>query len=342
MVVFPLIAFGISAACAAVIGYDAWRRPKPDRVVWTIAFVIFAVAAGVEVLGSLTEWSATLARIYYLCGAVLVVGYLALGEGYLLARSRIEKYAPGVTILVTAIAITLVIDAPVDASRLAGDGWDALERGTGLTALTMALNIGGTLVLAGGALYSARKFRKLGIQRNRMMGCVLIALGTIVVAMGGSLTRLGQREYLYIAMSVGVATIFAGVLQTRRPDTSVATSADGTGGAQRGEKPQLIPLPGTSARGGKNGADPGLAYIESRLQTLSIEELSNDCAIWSVAAAEIEVFDRTQARLAWSFRSLLIEPAQDQFDALPPAVRLQLAELYTEVFTPPEDVAQSG
>ena len=160
MVVFPLIAFGISAACAAVIGYDAWRRPKPDRVVWTIAFVIFAVAAGVEVLGSLTEWSATLARIYYLCGAVLVVGYLALGEGYLLARSRIEKYAPGVTILVTAIAITLVIDAPVDASRLADDGWDALERGTALTALTMALTIRSTETNKGNASQAITKVSK--------------------------------------------------------------------------------------------------------------------------------------------------------------------------------------
>src|SRR5680860_712414 len=102
MVIFPLIALLVSAACTAVMSRDAWRRPRPDRVVWAIAFGIFAVAAGAEVAGSLGEWSAPLARLYYLCGAVLVVGYLAVGEGYLLARHRIERLAPGLTLLITA------------------------------------------------------------------------------------------------------------------------------------------------------------------------------------------------------------------------------------------------
>ncbi len=81
--------------------------------------------------------------------------------------------------------------------------------------MAMLLNIGGSLILIAGALWSAWKFRKLGTQRRRMIGCILIALGTFIVASGGTLTRLGHREYLYIAMSIGIAVIFAGVLETR-------------------------------------------------------------------------------------------------------------------------------
>src|SRR5215207_8422771 len=177
----------------AVIGRDTLRRPRPDRVVWTIAFAIFAIAAGAEVLGSLSGWTPAIVRVYYLTGAVLVVGYLALGELYLLAGKWIAKFAPGVTLLLTALAITLVVYAPIDETLLAHDGWEAIERNTGLTALALLMNIGGSVVLIGGALWSAWKFSKLGTQRRRMIGCILIALGTFAVASGGTLTRFGQH-----------------------------------------------------------------------------------------------------------------------------------------------------
>ncbi|HET7094917.1 MAG TPA: hypothetical protein VFI22_15605, partial [Thermomicrobiales bacterium] len=83
MIVFPLAAAIIAAACAVMIGRDAARRPKPDKIAWLIAFILFALAAGCEVVGALAGWTPLLARTYYLEGAVLVVGFLALGELYL-------------------------------------------------------------------------------------------------------------------------------------------------------------------------------------------------------------------------------------------------------------------
>ncbi len=334
MVVFPLIAFLVSVACAAVIGYDTWRRPRPDRVVWTIAFAIFAIAAGSEVLGSLGEWTAPLARLYYLCGAVLVVGYLALGEGYLLARKQIERFAPGWTLLVTALAASLVIGAPIDQARLADDGWDAIERGPALVAMAVSINALGTIVLVAGALYSALRFRKLGIQRHRMIGCVLIAVGTLTVASGGTLTRFGRHEYLYIAMSIGVAIIFAGVLQTRRPETA--------GRADKLERAAAIAVSTNGAHSAaSNGTSPhqqespAISFIENQLLPLSTEALAAECAVWSAPLQSIEVFDRDQARMVWRLRSSLSEVGQARFDQLPPAVRLQLAELHQDVFTSP-------
>ena len=122
------------------------------------------------------------------------------------------------TLLVTALAATVVLDAPIDAARagrrLAGDR----TRRPALVALAAGINGFGTAILAGGVVWSAWRFWRLGIQRHRMIGCVLIAVGTLVVAAGGTLTRFGQPEYLYIAMALGVAVIFAGYLETRRLD----------------------------------------------------------------------------------------------------------------------------
>lgn len=323
-----------------MIARDAIIKPRPDKIAWAIAFGLFTFAAGAEVFGSATEWSPTLARVYYLAGATLVVGYLAVGELYLLAANRIQRFAPGATLLVTAIAATLVLNAPVDETKLATDGWDALERGPALIGLSVTINALGTLVLVGGLGYSAWRFKKLRIQRNRMIGCLLIAVGTIVVGMGGTLTRLGQHEYLYIAMTAGVTMIFAGYLWTRRPDIKTTESlrpslpdfghtpkateaaANGTHAATNGARLQLL-----------STVEPEIAFIESKLEELDETGLSALCAEWSVPPREGAAFERDEARQAWVLRSRLSDHAQRTFDGLSVPVRRQLSELLHEVMT---------
>lgn len=213
MVAFPIIAALIAGACFLLVARDYRARPKPSAAAWAVAFAMFSAAAAAEAIGSLSGWTPLLARIYYLLGASLVVGYLALGELYLLAPKRIVDRLAGGLLLISTLAAAQVWQAEIgDVGR---DGWDALERSPLLTAITISLNAGGTLILVGGLVYSAWRFRRLGIQRERMIGCLLIAIGTLVVASGGTLTRLGNDEYFYIAMATGVALIFAGYLRTR-------------------------------------------------------------------------------------------------------------------------------
>ncbi len=363
MVAFPLTSALISLACALVIARDALRRPRPDKVAWAVAFAIFTLAAGSEVAGSLWGWSASLARVYYLTGAVLVVGYLAVGELYLLAGRRWAAIAPGATLLVTALAAAVVLGAPVDASRLDRDGWEAIERGPGLTALAASVNALGTVVLVGGALLSAWRFWRVGQHRHRMTGCVLIAVGTVVVAAGGTLTRFGHREYLYIAMAAGVAIIFGGYLEARRPDTVLAAAAgmttlteptgeDGaiagsdatTAGIGKvattaGRQPSLVSLPGARLTGRRSadrdaGNDPAIVFLETRLLPLDDAGLDRACRDWSVPRREIELPDRDEARRAWAVRLRLSPEGQLAFDRLGVSARLQLSELYHEVLAP--------
>lgn len=343
LVVFPFIALVVSLCCAVVIGRDTLRHRRPDRVVWTIAFAIFAVAAGSEVLGTLSGWTPAIVRVYYLTGAVLVVGYLALGELYLLAGKRIAKFAPGVALLVTALAITLVLDAPIDQALLAHDGWEALESNVGLTALSMFMNIGGSLILIGGALWSAWKFHKLGTQRRRMIGCILIALGTFVVASGGTLTRLGNREYLYIAMSIGIIVIFAGVLETRRSDLEPRGLRSMLGLQGSADQGKIIPFqPGGVTRNTRSNDAQALDYVVERLLPLDDAALDRVCRGWSVPRSELDMVDRAQAQQIWSLRTRLDPVSQQRFDELEPVARLQLAELYLEVFRASANVGQTG
>ena len=217
VIALPATAAVIAGLCAALIGWDALRRPSPERVTWTVAFLMFTVAAACEVIGSAVGWTPALARVYYLTGAVLVVGVLALGELYLLLPGRLPLVTPGISLLIAAVAATAVWSAPIDAARLPAVGWQALERGPFLIALAATINAGGTVVLAGGALYSAWKLRAAGGSARRAAGCVLIAVGTVVVALGGTVSRFGRPEYLYLAMALGIAIICCGVVLTRQP-----------------------------------------------------------------------------------------------------------------------------
>lgn len=320
MAILPAFVALIAFSCLLAIGRDALRRVTPDRIAWMIAFGLFGIAATTEVIGESSGWTELLARIYYVSGAILVVGYLALGQLYLLAGKRIGKFAPGVAILVTAVAISTVWAAPIDTARLDSDGWDALVRTPGLKVLAISVNTIGTLILLGGLLYSVRAFQKRGTHRNRMIGCLLIAVGTLTVAMGGTATRLGSEQILYVAMSIGISLIFAGYIWTRKPD-SVAKPAD------QPIRPRVPVAEGF-------GADLPMVFIEGWLATLSDEVLAEECRVWSVAPREMDAFSRAEARRAWIFRTRLSAEGQTAFDQRPVSIRQQLTELYFDVLVP--------
>jgi hypothetical protein len=217
MVIFPLIATLLAAGCCVLVARDYIARPKPAGVAWVIAFAVFAVAASTEVVGTLSGWTPLLARTFYVLGATLVVGYLAVGELYLLLRRDRADRIAGFMVVLTALAVALISRAPINGD-VASEGWHALERGVGLTLLTIGINTVGTLILVGGLVYSSVSFMRRGIMRNRMIGCLLIALGALTVAAGGTLTRLGSDQFLYIAMSLGIGLIFMGYMRARQPD----------------------------------------------------------------------------------------------------------------------------
>jgi hypothetical protein len=327
VIVFPVLSTLISALCAAVLLRDHIRRPRPDKLVWTVAFVMFALAAGADAFGRTFGWSENLARLYYSTGPALVVMFLAVGELYLLFPKLMGRFAPGATILLSAIWVTTVLNASIDKTKLEDDGWEAIERGDAMVALTIAINSIGTLIIVGGLVWSIWRFWKSGTHRQRMIGCALIAVGTIVVGLGGTLTRLGHYEYLYIAMSIGVGSIFAGVIWTRRPEggTRPATSS-----IPARETPSFVPMPIQETN--------ALGYVGQHLLVLDDTELDRFCTEWSVPREDRPAFDRSEARRAWVFRRSLSDEARVRFDSHSVPARRQIVVLFDEVLNAPDSI----
>lgn len=322
MIAFPIFCSLLSFLCAGVLARDAHARPRPDKIIWAIAFLMFGLAAGADAAGLAFGWNAALARVYYATGPALVVAYLAIGQLYLLFPQAMRRFGVAATVLVTAFWVSLVISAPIDAPRLAADGWDAIERGPEMVTITIIINTIGTAIIVGGTAWSVWRYWQRGTHRNRMVGCALICAGTLVVAAGGSLTRFGHYEYLYIAMAIGVGMIFGGVLASRR------MGVPATGASTAGDQPV-----GAVATAPTLANASGLALIEDLLLGRDDPGIDRFCIEWSVPRDIMATMSRPDARRAWRLRLLLSPASAAAFDALPVGGRRQLATLYLDVLT---------
>jgi hypothetical protein len=225
--IFPLSSAVLSGAMALIMANRLRRKVRPHEAAWTVAFAMFAIAAGSQLVGDVWGWSTALARLYYVFGATLVVGWLGLGTWLVIVHKPQWRNA-GIWLVLffSGYALGLVTLTTVNPALLATEGWGALEKPLILTILTISVNSLGTVVLVGGALWSAWVFWRKGIMRTRMVGLLLLAGGALVVAAGGSLTRFGHEQYLYIAMSLGILLMFVGYLKTIQPLVGTAVPAE--------------------------------------------------------------------------------------------------------------------
>ncbi len=83
-----------------------------------------------------------------------------------------------------------------------------------IIALTILLNIYGTVTLVGGAIYSAFIFLRKRVLANRMFGNILIAAGAMMPALGGTFLKAGLADWLYLSEFLGVILMYAGFLQS--------------------------------------------------------------------------------------------------------------------------------
>jgi hypothetical protein len=224
--VLPALTTLISLGFAAQVLNQYRERGKTHQLAWGLALVFYAVGAFAEVMGSLSGWTEIEFRIYYLFGAILLVPWLALGTTELLLRQARTDWARwafrGFVAVTTVAGLVAIAAAGLHTSFISGTHipdnctmYCPHEHGYafGNILAVIAAAVGnsiGTVVLAGGAAYSALRTRRLRLPSNLTLGNILILAGAVVVAAIASLTRLGYYELFYASQLVGVAIIFAG------------------------------------------------------------------------------------------------------------------------------------
>jgi hypothetical protein len=219
----PFISTAITFVFAATVlnRYRIGRRPH--SLMWGIGLTLYGLGTLAEAYLAL-RWSATLLRLWYLCGAMLTAAWLGQGTIFLLVRK--PGVATGIAIglgVVSLVAVIAVFTAPVNPAPfqpglpISTQYRELLTRTGPMILLTILLNIYGTVTLVGGAAYSAYLFWRKHVLANRMFGNILIAAGALLPASAGTLISLGLGDWLYVSELLGATIMFFGFWLATQP-----------------------------------------------------------------------------------------------------------------------------
>jgi len=221
----------VTVAFAVAVFSRYFRRGSAHLLFWGIGLALYGLGTFSEAFLGLA-WSSFMLRVWYICGAMLTAAWLGQGTMYLLVRKPgvVNGFAIGLAI-VSVVAIVSVFLAPMtnvayNTSLPASVQYkDILTRNALMIVLTILLNIYGTVLLVGGALYSAFLFWRKRVLAHRVIANVLIAAGALMPASAGTFVKLGLTDWLYVSELLGAILMFIGFLQATSQQLAKAPAA---------------------------------------------------------------------------------------------------------------------
>ncbi|NIM51600.1 MAG: hypothetical protein GTN62_12295 [Gemmatimonadales bacterium] len=223
---FIPIATTMLALAFAVVVFNRYRerRTGPHLQWWAAGILLYGVGTGMEAAVTVFGWQDAVFRAWYISGALLGGAPLAQGTVYLLLARRTANRLALVLVSIVAVAAVCVLLVPVN---------EALVEPYRLTGRVMEwrwvrffspfINTYAFIFLVGGAVLSAIRYREHADTYHRFVGNVLIAAGALLPGIGGTATRFGYTEVLYVTEFVGLVLIWMGYRwNVRAPLTRMA------------------------------------------------------------------------------------------------------------------------
>ena len=206
----PLVTTFVSGAFALAVALKYVRKRRPSHLAWALGLLLFAIAAFNGFLARSSGATDVEYRLFYLFGAIANVAWLALGTVFIVAP-RYGRAALAAVLALTAVAVYAVFTTPVDIA-VAVDTGKGFPDGS-LPRVLAAIGSGlGSLVLIGGALWSAWVFLRRRDQGRRALANVIIAVGVFIAAAGGTVAFTGASGILELTNLIGVSVMFVGFL----------------------------------------------------------------------------------------------------------------------------------
>jgi hypothetical protein len=215
--VFALAAVATVLAClfAMATFQRAAEGRGPHQAAWTVALVLFAAASAALALGASTGWDDGTYKVFYCCGAILSVPWLALGTVFLLLGGPAGRRTRGALVFFSGLAVGAVLLAelePVSGTEIPV-GKDVFTQALPRILAAVGSGVGATVVVVG-ALWSLARLRGSTDVPGRgrlALANALVALGTLVLSSGGLVQGfVGHDEAFALTLAVGIAVVYAG------------------------------------------------------------------------------------------------------------------------------------
>jgi len=192
-------------------------KRSPYLLWWTLGVLTFGLGTLTESINAIFGWSEWNTKIWYIVGALLGGYPLAQGTIYLLMSKRFADISALVCSTVIIVAAICVLLSPIAIpegfdQRLTGRvlGWPWVRY------FSIPLNLYALVFLFGGAVYSAIQYFAKDRGRARFLGNIFIAIGALLPGIGGTATRFGYVEVLYVTELIGLIFIYYGYHMMRK------------------------------------------------------------------------------------------------------------------------------
>ena len=221
--ILPFLSFVLSLVFAYLIFRRYLRRRGMYLLIWSIGMVFYGIGGFCEAYYGTFGWNPFVFRLWYLFGAILVAAWLGQGTVYLLLRRKWANVLMIVLVLGSLYGLVRVFSAQLDPTQMTSSVHTGSELSghaivtSGVRSLTPFFNFYGTITLVGGAAYSAWLFWRKRVLLHRTIGNILIAVGAIAPAFGGTFSRLGLPGALYISELFGAVLMFVGFIRATTP-----------------------------------------------------------------------------------------------------------------------------
>ena len=206
------IATSVFSLAFSYILFRRWRAKGGLHLFWWgVGALMYGVGTITESITTLFGWHEPVFRAWYISGALLGGAPLAQGTVYLLLSRRVANRLTVVLLTMVAVASTFVLLTPIDYTvvetyRLTG----AVMEWSRVRLFSPFINLYAATFLIGGAVLSALRYRGVAGMENRVIGNILIAVGALLPGIGGTFTRFGHVEVLYVTEFIGILLIYAG------------------------------------------------------------------------------------------------------------------------------------
>lgn len=202
--------------------FNHYQKKKEATYIlwWLIGVLTYGAGTFTESFNTLNGWTETNFRWWYITGALLGGAPLAQGSVYLLLPKKWANRLSFLLIFVVIAASVFVLLSPinytlVDKQRMSGKVfvWQWVRY------ISPFINFYAVIFLVGGAIISAVKYFKKTGTGVRFWGNLFIAIGAILPGIGGSYTRLGYVEVLYVTEFIGLSIIMVAYYMMKNEKT---------------------------------------------------------------------------------------------------------------------------
>jgi len=192
--------------------WNHYQQKKTTYLLWwSLGVLTFGLGTLAESINILIGWSIPNVKYWYIVGALLGGYPLAQGSVYLLMKKKFADITRSLYVFLIVLASVFVILTPISIPenfnyKLSGKVfvWEWVRY------FSPFINLYAFVFLVGGAIYSAIKYYQQGIKEAPFKGNIFIAIGGLLPGIGGSFTRAGYVEVLYVTEFIGLLLIYYG------------------------------------------------------------------------------------------------------------------------------------